>query len=40
MVENSAFLYLLTRDEPMRKMVLDMAGLDWLQFESVLNNAR
>jgi hypothetical protein len=35
-IENDMRLYLLTKDEPVRQLVLDMAKLDWRQWQMVV----
>ena len=37
-IENDISLYLLTRDEPIRHMVLELAELDWLQAQVLLGH--
>jgi hypothetical protein len=37
--ENNICYYLLTRDEPMRRVVLNMADFDWRQWQIVLEDA-
>lgn len=37
--ENNICFYLLTRDEPMRQLVLNMAEFDWCQWQMVLEHS-
>ena len=38
-IENDMRLYLLTKDEPVRQLVLDLAKLEWRQWQMVLGPA-
>jgi hypothetical protein len=38
-IENDMRLYLLTKDEPVRQLVLDLAKLEWRQWQMVLDPA-